>query len=232
VDVLSSLQNIQWKAAFDWQLAVDSAPFVLQGLWNTIWISIVTMLIGLVIALLVAMASMSKRRILRYPAHFYISVIRGTPLLVQLVILYFGFPVINITLTPVAAALIGLSLNVGGYAAETIRGALLSVPQGQWEAAQSINMTYWQTMRRIIIPQAVRVAIPPLSNTFLSLVKDTSLLSVITVPEMLYQAKVVGGRELDYMTMYILVAFFYWIICTLLSVVQNRLEKYFSRYLT
>ncbi|SHE46522.1 amino acid ABC transporter membrane protein, PAAT family [Seinonella peptonophila] len=231
MDFLDQFQYIEWQKLFDWDLAIQSTPFVLQGLWNTVWISIVAMIIGLLLAFFTAIARMSNRVWLYFPAQIYISIIRGTPLLVQLVILYFGLQVINIKLTPIAAALIGLSLNVGGYAAETIRGALLSVPKGQWEAAQSINMTYGQTMRRIIIPQATRVALPPLSNTFLALVKDTSLLSVITVPEMLYQAKIVGGRELDYMTMYILVAFFYWIICTLLSMAQNRLEKHFNRFL-
>jgi cystine transport system permease protein len=227
---MDQLQYIQWKNLFDVDLAIRSAPFILQGLSYTIWISLVTFVIGLILGFFTALARMSKYRILRWPARAYISVIRGTPLLVQLFILYFGLPVIGITLTPVFAGIVGLSLNVGGYSAETIRAALLSIPKGQWEAATALNMSYWQTMRRIIIPQALRVATPPLANTFLSLVKDTSLLSAITVPEMLYQAKIIGGREFDYMTVYILVAIFYWIICTFLSAFQNWLEKRMGRY--
>ncbi|SMO32582.1 amino acid ABC transporter permease [Melghirimyces algeriensis] len=222
--------TIQWENLFDAQLAWESLPFVLQGMTYTISLSFITMGIGLVLGLITAMGRMSERDWLRYPARMYISVIRGTPLLVQLFILYFGLTVIGLTLEPVTAAVIGLSLNVGGYSAETIRGAILAIPKGQWEAAQSINMTHWQSMRRIILPQAVRVALPPLANTFLSLVKDTSLLSVITVPEMLYQAKIIGGRTFDYMTLYLLVALLYWVICTLLNIVHERLEKRFGRY--
>jgi cystine transport system permease protein len=225
------IQAIEWGNLFDIDLAKQAAPIILQGLLLTIWISIVSMVIGLILGLITAAAKMSRNPLLRGIAGGYISIIRGTPLLVQLFILYFGLPVIGITLTPVFAGILGLSLNVGGYSAETIRGALLSIPKGQWEAAWSLNMSYLQTMRRIIIPQAARVALPSLTNTFLSLVKDTSLLSVITVPEMLYQAKIIGGREFDYMTVYLVVAFYYWVICTLLNVLQNRMEERYSRYL-
>ncbi|BCU81400.1 putative amino-acid ABC transporter permease protein YckA [Polycladomyces abyssicola] len=223
-------EHIHWENIFDVQSAIESTPFVLKGITYTISISFVTMAIGLVLGLITAMARMSDNALLRWPARAYISVIRGTPLLVQLLILYVGLPVIGISLTAIAAGVIGLSLNVGGYSAETIRGAILSIPKGQWEAAQSLNMTYWQTMRRIIIPQATRVALPSLANTFLSLVKDTSLLSVVTVPEMMYQAKIVGGQTYDYMTAYILVAIIYWIICTVLNVLQDWLEKRYSRF--
>jgi len=139
-------------------------------------------------------------------------------------------PVIGITLKPLVAGIIGLSLNVGGYAAETIRGAILSIPKGQWEAASSLNMTYGQSLRRIILPQAARVALPSLANTFLSLVKDTSLLAMITVNEMFYKAKIIAGQQFEYMTVYVLVAVFYWVICTLLNILQEWLEKRYSRY--
>ncbi|MBA4495719.1 amino acid ABC transporter permease [Paenactinomyces guangxiensis] len=227
---MDTWKYIQWENLFDLELAVESAPYILQGLRSTLWISLLTMGIGLVLGLITAMGRMSGYRVLRYPARAYISIIRGTPLLVQLFILYFGLPVIGITLSAVMAGIIGLSLNVGAYAAETIRGAILSIPKGQWEAAKSINMTYWQTLRRIIIPQATRVALPSLANTFLSLVKDTSLLSTITVAELLYRAKIVGGREFDYMTVYILVAIVYWVICTFLSYGQNKLEQRYGRF--
>jgi cystine transport system permease protein len=224
------LSDIQWENLFDADLAKEAAPYILQGLSHTIWISLLSMAIGLFIGLLVAMARMSKNPLLQFPARAYISIIRGTPLLVQIFILYFGLPVIGINLAPLLAGVIGLSLNVGGYSAETIRGSILSIPRGQWEAALSLNMTYWQTMRRVVIPQATRVALPSLANTFLSLVKDTSLLAMITVNDMFYRAKIVGGREFDYMTVYLEVAFFYWVVCTVLSALQDRLEKRYGRY--
>jgi L-cystine transport system permease protein len=224
------LGGIQWNNLFDFELAKSSAWFVFQGLKYTIIITMITIVIGLLIGLIVALMRMSSSKIFRYPARGYISIIRGTPLLVQLFILYFGLPVIGINLTPFVAAIIGLSLNVGGYSAETFRGALLAIPKGQWEAAYSINMTYGKALRRIVMPQALRVALPSLANTLLSLVKDTSLLSMITVPEMLYQAKIIGGREFDYLTMYILVAIFYWIVCTSLAWVQDRLEDRYGKF--
>ncbi|WP_369813676.1 amino acid ABC transporter permease [Thermoactinomyces sp. DSM 45892] len=228
---MNLLSTIQWEQLFDWQLAKEAAPYILKnGLWNTMWISVVTMILGLLVALVVAIARMSPYRLLRYPARVYISIIRGTPLLVQLFILYFGLPVIGITLEPITVAIIGLTASVGGYASETIRGAILSIPRGQWEAATSLNMSYRQTMRRVILPQAARVALPSLMNSFLSLVKDTSLLTVITVPEMLYYAKIVGGRSYDYMTVYLIVALYYWVICTVLNALQERLEKHYNRF--
>lgn len=227
---MDMLQAIQWENLFDIDLARETAPQLLIGLVDTIWISLLTMAIGLILGLLTAVARMSGNPLFRYPARAYISLIRGTPLLVQIFILYFGLPVIGINLTPLLAGIIGLSLNVGAYSAETIRGSILSIPKGQWEAAQSLNMTFWQTMRRIIIPQATRVALPSLANTFMSLVKDTSLLAMITVQEMFYQAKVIGAARFDYMTVFIMIAFFYWVVCTLLSFVQDRLEDRYGRY--
>ncbi|GAA5345084.1 amino acid ABC transporter permease [Planifilum fimeticola] len=222
--------DIRFENLFNPQLALESLPYVLSGMGYTLILSLLTMGVGLVLGLVTAMARMSRRVLLRWPARAYISVIRGTPLLVQLFILFYGLPVIGITLDPITAAVIGLSLNVGGYSAETIRGAVSSISKGQWEAAKSLNMTYLQTMRRIVIPQSVRVALPPLANTFLSLVKDTALLSVITVPEMLYRAKIVGGSTLDYMTPYLLVALLYWVICTILNALNERLEKRYGRF--
>ncbi|MGX9705761.1 amino acid ABC transporter permease [Laceyella tengchongensis] len=224
------LRAIRWESLFDVELAIKAAPQLLIGLMDTIWISLLTMAIGLVLGLLTAMARMSSNPLFRYPARAYISLIRGTPLLVQIFILYFGLPVIGITLTPLLAGIVGLSLNVGAYSSETIRGSILSIPKGQWEAAASLNMTYWQTMRRVIIPQATRVALPSLANTFMSLVKDTSLLAMITVQEMFYQAKVIGAREWDYMTVFIMIALFYWVVCTLLSFAQDKLEERYGRY--
>ena len=136
------------------------------------------------LALGVALMRLSKNRVVSGIARFYVSVIRGTPLLVQLFVIFYGMPSVGIVLDPWPSAIIAFSLNVGGYGAEVIRAAILSVPKGQWEAGYTIGMSHGTALRRIILPQAARVSVPPLSNTFISLVKDTSLASLILVTEL------------------------------------------------
>ncbi|MCY7727006.1 amino acid ABC transporter permease, partial [Bacillus safensis] len=138
---------------------------------------------------------------------------------------------IGIEFTAVTAAIIGFSFNSAAYIAEINRAALSSVPNGQVEAAKSLGLSYWQTMRGVILPQSVRIALPPLTNVMLDLIKASSLAAMITVPELFQQAKIVGGREFDYMTMYILVALIYWGICSVVSLLQDFLEKRYAKYL-
>ncbi|MED3655144.1 amino acid ABC transporter permease [Heyndrickxia sporothermodurans] len=217
--------TIQWEYIFNTKLAIESFPYVIKGIGYTLLISIVSMFFGLLLGFFLALGRMSKNYIFQLPARTYISFMRGVPIIVLLFILYFGFPMIGITYTAVTAAIIGFSLNSAAYMAEINRSAIASVDKGQWEASASLGLSYWQTMRKIILPQAVKIAIPPLSNVLLDLVKGTSLAAMITVPELLQKAKIVGGRELDYMTMYILVALIYWGICSIIAVLQNHLEK-------
>ncbi|PTY77859.1 cysteine ABC transporter permease [Heyndrickxia sporothermodurans] len=217
--------TIQWEYIFNTKLAIESFPYVIKGIGYTLLISIVSMFFGLLLGFFLALGRMSKNYIFQLPARTYISFMRGVPIIVLLFILYFGFPMIGITFTAVTAAIIGFSLNSAAYMAEINRSAIASVDKGQWEASASLGLSYWQTMRKIILPQAVKIAIPPLSNVLLDLVKGTSLAAMITVPELLQKAKIVGGRELDYMTMYILVALIYWGICSIIAVMQNHLEK-------
>jgi cystine transport system permease protein len=160
----------------------------------------------------------------------YISVIRGTPLLVQLFVIFYGLPSIGITIDPWPSAIIAFSLNVGGYAAEIIRAAILSVPKGQWEAGHTIGMSRHQSLVRIILPQAARVSVPPLSNTFISLVKDTSLASLILVTELFRQAQQVAAFSQEFMLLYLEAAVIYWIICLVLAGGQSALEKRLDRY--
>ena len=150
---------------------------------------------------------------------------RGTPMLVFLFLLYFGLPNIGIQFSAVTAALIGFSLHSSAYMAEIIRSSLNSIDKGQWEAATALGMSYWQSLLFVILPQATRIAIPPLSNVLLDLIKASSLAAMITVPDLFQRAKIVGGREFDYMTVYILVGLIYWGICLLVEVWQNHLEK-------
>ncbi|MCY7680817.1 amino acid ABC transporter permease [Bacillus pumilus] len=203
----------------------------MKGIWLTLLISFVSMFFGTILGFFIALARMANTWMLRLPARLYISFMRGVPILVILFILYFGFPYIGIEFTAVTAAIIGFSFNSAAYIAEINRAALSSVPSGQVEASKSLGLSYWQTMRGVILPQSVRIALPPLTNVMLDLIKASSLAAMITVPELFQQAKIVGGREFDYMTMYILVALIYWGICSVVSLLQDFLEKRYAKYL-
>lgn len=217
---------------FDVDLALRNLPFILEGLPYTIMIAIAGMAIGLVFGLFLALARDSKTILLRWSSRIYISFMRGTPMLVFLFIIYFGLPYIGIELSAIAAAILGFGLNSAAYIAEINRSSLNSVDRGQWESAKALNMTYWHTLRKIILPQATRIAIPPLTNVFMDIVKATSLTAVITVPELFQKAQIVTGREFDAMTVYILVALIYWPICILIGMLQERLEKRYSVYVS
>ena len=154
-----------------------------------------------------------------------------TQSLVFLFILYFGLPVVGIEFSAITAASIGFGLNSAAYIAEINRSSLNSIDYGQWESAKALNLSYWQTLRMVIFPQATRIALPPLTNVFMDIVKATSLAAVITVPELFQKAQIVAGREFDAMTLYILVAFIYWPICICIGVIQERLEKRYSKFI-
>lgn len=215
---------------FDVKLAWKSLPYVLSGLPMTLLISIVGMAMGLFLGLFLALMRNSEYIILRWPARIYISFMRGTPILVFLYILYFGLPVVGIKLSALTAASIGFGLNSAAYIAEVNRAAINSIDRGQWESAKALNLGYWVTVRKIIIPQATRIAIPPLTNVFMDLVKATSLAAVITVPELFQKTQIVVGRSFDAMTLYLLVALIYWPLIIVIGAIQVRLEKYFSKY--
>ena len=200
------------KGRSSWDVVTDTAGPMLWGVVKgTIPLTAISFVAGLLIALGVALARMSSVQALQLPARFYISLIRGTPLLVQLFIIFYGLPQIGIELPGFPAACLALSLNVGGYAAEIIRGSILSVPKGQFEAATTIGMGYRQLMRRIVLPQAARIAVPPLSNTLLSLVKDTSLVSVVLVTELFREAQRSAQQTLEFMPLYSLAALYFWV---------------------
>jgi cystine transport system permease protein len=214
-----------------WQLIADNLwPLAKAAITKTIPLTIISFAIGVMIALVVALARMSSTTVLHRAARFYISIIRGTPLLVQLFIVFFALPEFGVKIDPFPAAIIAFSLNVGGYAAEIIRSAIVSIPKGQWEAAQTIGMNYTTSLRRIILPQAARVAVPPLSNTLISLVKDTSLASTILVTELLRTAQVAAAPTFEFFALYGTAATYYWIICLALSLAQSRIEHRLERY--
>ena len=213
----------------DPDLMVKSIPFLLKGAGYTVELSLGGMIFGLTLGFAIALMRLSKRKLLRGIARVYVSFIRGTPLLVQLFVIYYGLAQFGLRLDPIPSALIGLSLNVAGYTGEILRAAIASIDKGQWEAAKALGLSWPQTMRLVIVPQAARVALPPLGNSFISLVKDTSLAATIQVPELFRQAQLITARTFQIFTMYITAAILYWIISTGLSWAQLRLEKRFSR---
>jgi cystine transport system permease protein len=213
------------------QLFLESFwPILWGGISGTIPLALASFAIGLVLALVVALMRLSRNRVVSGIARFYVSVIRGTPLLVQLFVIFFGLPSIGVVIDPWPSAIVAFSLNVGGYAAEIIRAAILSVPKGQWEAGYTIGMSPATTLRRVILPQAARVSVPPLSNTFISLVKDTSLASLILVTELFRVSQQIASSTYQFMLIYLEAALIYWLICLVLSGGQNRLERRLDRY--
>lgn len=200
-------------------------PIALAGLLGTIPLSLASFALGIAIAFGVALMRLSRHAVLRGIGRAYVSVIRGTPLLVQLFVIFYGLPSLGLTVPPWPSAILALALNVGGYAAEVIRAAVQSVAVEQWEAGYMIGMSRTQTLWRIIIPQAIRVAVPPLSNTFISLVKDSSLAALILVTELFRKAQEIASSTYEFLAIYIEAAAVYWVICLVLSFGQSRLEK-------
>jgi L-cystine transport system permease protein len=207
-------------------------PLLEGAILYTIPLTLISFICGLALAIFTALARISGNKALAAIARIYVSAIRGTPLLVQLFIIFYGLPTIGIVIDPFPSAIIGFSLNVGAYASEIIRAAILSIPKGQWEAGYSIGMSYSQTLKRIILPQASRVSIPPLSNSFISLVKDTSLASMILVTEMFRRAQEIASTNYEFLLLYTQAAFIYWVICFMLSILQGRLERRLDRYIS
>lgn len=213
-----------------WQLFLDSlGPIALAGVTVTVPLALISFAVGLVIAVGAALMRISVNPIVSGIARFYISVIRGTPMIVQLFVIFYGLGSIGLKIDPWPSAIIALSLNVGGYGAEVVRAAIISVPKGQWEAAYTVGMNRRRTLTRIILPQAARVSVPPLSNTFISLVKDTSLASLILVTELFKVAQQIASATLEFMVLYLAAALVYWVLCLVLSFGQSALERRLDR---
>lgn len=212
------------------QLALNSAPFLLKGALYTIVLSLGGMFFGLLLGFALALMRLSALRVLSWTSRIYVSFFRGTPLLVQLFMIYYGLPQLGIQLDPLPAALVGFSLNMAAYVCEILRAAISSIDKGQWEAAASIGMTRAQTLRRAILPQAARTALPPLGNSFISLVKDTALAATIQVPELFRQAQLITARTFEIFTMYLAAALIYWLLASALALLQNHLEARVNRH--
>lgn len=211
------------------ELIERSLPFLAQAAGLTLFLGITSFLIGCVIGLGITLARLSKIRLLRYFAVGYVSIVRGTPLLIQLLLIYFGLPQLGFVIPPVPAAILALSLNGSAYLAENFRSGILAVNRGQAEASHSLGMTHGQSLRRVILPQALRIALPPVGSRFIALMKDTSLASVITVFELTRLANMVGSATFQYIEAFVLVALVYWLINALFSAGQEALERRLAR---
>ena len=222
------LAEIKWRYIFNPELAIKGLPHVLEGMGNTLSISLISFILCVLGGTVLALCRLANLRILRGFAIAYTSFFRGVPLIVTLFFLYFGLPLMGIIMDAMTAAILGLSMTASAYTAEIIRASIEGIDDGQWEASYAIGLSYLQALQHVIIPQATRIAIPPLSNVMLDLVKSSSIAAMITVPEIFHKAKVVGASEHDFMTMYIEVAIIYWLICTLYAMLQARLEKKFA----
>ncbi|MBR2677551.1 MAG: amino acid ABC transporter permease [Solobacterium sp.] len=202
----------------------------MPGLLVTIPLTVISFSFAMIIAILTAMVQVANVPVLRKLARFYIWVIRGTPLLVQLYVVFFGLPSVGIRVDAFPAAVIVFSINEGAYCAETMRAAIESVPAGQMEAGYCVGMNYVQIMTRIVLPQAFRTAFPPLFNSLIGMVKDTSLAANITVAEMFFAAQRIAGRTYQFMTLYLELAFIYLMFSTVLTRVQAWGEKRLNSY--
>jgi cystine transport system permease protein len=200
-------------------------PLLSAGIIFTVPLTLITFVLGILLGFLVALARLYGPIPLVVLVRFYVWLIRGTPLLVQLFLIFYGLPSAGIVLDAFTAAVIGFTLNIGAYSSEIIRATLAAIPKGQWEAAYSIGMNWPQVMWRVILPQAARIAVPPLSNTFISLVKDTSLAAAVTVPELFQAAQRLASVTYEPLILYIETAIIYLLFSSVLSTLQDRLER-------
>jgi cystine transport system permease protein len=211
------------------QLLLDALPVLLKGAGWTLVLAITSVFFGAVIGTFVAVTRLAKVPGLAQFATLYVSCMRGTPLLVQLFVIYFGLPSIGIQFDPITAGILGLSLNVGAYLSETIRGAINGVEHGQWNAARSLGLTQAQTLRYVVGPQALRLAVPSLSNSLISLIKDTSLVSVIAVSELMLATKEVIATTFQPFPLYLAAAAMYWAMSASFETLQAKLEVRLNR---
>lgn len=210
-------------------LVQRALPLLIEGTIVTLVLGISSFVLGCTLGLAIALARLSSIGLLRKSAFVYVSIFRGTPLLVQILLIYFGLPQFGVVLEPIPSAILALTLNVASYLSENFRAGIVAVDRGQREAALSIGMTYPQALRRIILPQAIRIVTPPVGNRLIGLMKDTSLASVVTVVELTRVAERVGSSTFRYIEMFAIVAVIYWVINTGLSIGQEALERRTAR---
>lgn len=213
----------------NWKLALDSLPILLEGAKITVGFTVISVFAGMILGLMFALGRMAHNRVIRYFSSAYIDFFRGTPLLVQIFLIYFGAPqLFGFTLPQnyqYIAGTIALALNCGAYTAEIFRSGIQSIDPGQMEAARSLGMSHFQAMRYIIMPQAIKVVVPPLGNEFIAMLKDSSLLAIIAIEDLMYSGKIIAGRTFQPLPIFLMVALLYLIMTMILSLFVNYTEK-------
>jgi polar amino acid transport system permease protein len=207
----------------------QNAPYILGGIWITVVISVLSIVLAVVLALAGALGRISTNPIWYGLASLYVSLVRGTPLLVQIFIIFFALPQMGIVLDPIPSGIIALAFNYGAYMTEIFRAGIQAVPRGQQEAARALGMPERLVFRRIVMPQAVRIVIPAIGNEFISMIKDSSLVSIITVQELLWRARAVGTRDARTVSAFLVAALVYWVLTIIFSYFQGRLERTLAR---
>ena len=214
-----------WAGFFDYL----TNAYILEGAWTTLWLTAVSMACGLAIGVALAMMRRSRLAAVRAPASAYVWLFRGTPLLVQLIVIYTGLPQLGLKFSVVQSALIGLSLNEAAYLAEIVRAGIEAVPPGQARAARALGMREPQIMRYIVLPQALRIIVPPLGNSVNGLLKTTSVTSVISMEELLRRTQVLIQERFEVLELFAVAAIYYLAMTTMWDVVQRRIERRFGR---
>ena len=218
---------MNWSWPFFFEYLTNG--LMLRGAWTTVWLSVISMVLGLGLGVIAAMMKMYGNTIVRYVAEFYIWLFRGTPILIQLVIIYTGLPQLGIRLNVIESAILGLALNEGAYLAEIIRAGIMSVDTGQNDAARSVGMTWRQRMYYVILPQATRTIIPPLGNQFNGMLKTTSLASVISMEELMRSAQMLAQINFRVLEVYLVAALWYLVLVSIWGLIQTRIEAHYEK---
>jgi polar amino acid transport system permease protein len=218
---------VNWSWPFFFEYLTNG--LMLRGAWTTVWLSVISMVLGLGLGVIAAMMKMYGNTIVRYVAEFYIWLFRGTPILIQLVIIYTGLPQLGIRLNVIESAILGLALNEGAYLAEIIRAGIMSVDKGQNDAARSVGMTWRQRMYYVILPQATRTIIPPLGTQFNGMLKTTSLASVISMEELMRSAQMLAQINFRVLEVYLVAALWYLVLVSIWGLIQTRIEAHYEK---
>jgi polar amino acid transport system permease protein len=208
----------------DFKFMLKYLPFIMKGVGTTVYISILSIISACILALFGALGRLSKNPIFYGVATFYISVVRGTPLIVQVFVIYLGLPQMGIIIDAVPAGIIALGVNYGAYMTEIFRAGIQSIGRGQIEAAHSLGMTYGQLMKRVVLPQALRLIIPPTGNEFIAMLKDSALVNFLGVWELFFRAVKIGRQNFKSMETLIIAGLFYWLVTIFFQYFQSRLE--------
>lgn len=209
---------------------INALPYLLEGSIMTVQLTVITILIGTILGIITALFKLTKNFFTYWLSTIYTWVFRGTPMILQLFFFYYALPMMGVTLEPFTAAVIGLSLNCGAYMAEIIRGGIISIDKGQFEASKALGFTYFQTMRKIILPQTIRIIIPSVGNEFITMLKDTSLVSTIAMVELMRSAMQISSTTFKYTEMLLAAGLLYLLMTTVFTSAFAYIEKKLSVY--